>query len=95
MEQSEKMSMPQSRKEKDYRYAHSLKGYIRRKRYNDSERGRTCRDRCYARYGGQLAYSRERCDRIQDEVGCHSDIRTFYLGFCLIQALATAEVVEI
>ena len=38
---------------------------------------------------------RERYHRIQDNVGCYSNIREFFPGYKLIESLETAEVIEI
>ena len=40
-------------------------------------------------------YQRRRYKEIQDEAGCHMEVRIFYPGFRLLKALTEAEVIEI
>ena len=98
MEQLEKTSTPQSSTRFD-RYNHSSKGRARSARYRGTEKYRQTRERFLAKHGGERAYGNnswlERYHRIQEETGCHSDPRDFYPGYCIIKALAEAEIVEI
>ena len=81
-----------------FRYNHSLKGRIRRKKYRGSLKYDLVRKRYEQSAKGRetrQASSKRRYHEIQDEAGCYMKPRVFYPAFCLIKALANAEVVEV
>lgn len=77
------------------RYNHSAKGIARRDRHHQTERYRATNERFYANHGGQAAYWVNWYHRVQDEAGCHMLVAEFYPGYRFLQALVTAEVVEV
>lgn len=83
MEQCARISIPQFNKY--YRYNHTEKGRARSRKY-DAMRNREER----------TAYEGERYHKIQDEAGCHRELRDFYFGYQLLKALIECkEVIEI
>ena len=91
-EQSEKISTPVS---KFVRYNNSIKGYARNRRFNKSDARKKSMDAFMNRNGGKSVYRSMLYRRHQDEAGRHSQLRVFYPGYIILQALQTAEVVEI
>ena len=91
MEQLEKTCTPVSKRQRylfaQRRYNNSAKGEVRNLRYEEKHLCRFCKS---------SEYQRERYHKLQEEAGFHIiDVSRFVPGLRLLQALETAEVVEI
>jgi len=81
---------------KDYRYNHSDKGRARSYRFEASPKRREYRKNYNRQYEAKRReYQMERDHRIQNEAGCHSEVRSFYPAYRFVKSLVTAPVVEI
>ena len=81
---------------KDYRYNHSDKGRARRYRFEASpERREYVKNYNRQWRAKHWEYRMEEYYRIQNEAGCHSEVRSFYPAYRFVKSLITAPVVEI
>lgn len=78
MGQCAKISTPASRRQEIYQ------------KYNRSEKGRACRERTYARFGGEAAYHRMKRIRLSEEMDCTQyEVDSLLLGYRFMEALQT------